>query len=110
MTRNSYGEESSPRPSKTYADPGNKPSTNLVSPALAVQVGGGHYKKMVIQPVEFCEANNLGACESAIVKYISRWRSKDGVQDLEKIKHYVDLLIDLNEKYPRNEPQHPPRL
>jgi hypothetical protein len=41
-------------------------------------------------------ANGLNACETAIVKYISRWREKGGVEDLEKIKHYVDLLIALD--------------
>lgn len=67
--------------------------------ALKNQVGGNHYKEMIIQPIEFCEANGLGACESAIVKYISRWRSKGGYEDLRKIKHYVDLLIEMNERY-----------
>lgn len=68
--------------------------------ALDVQVGGSHYKSMRIQPLEFCVANKLGPCESAIVKYISRWREKGGYEDLRKIKHYVDLLIELDQKYP----------
>ena len=67
---------------------------------LHIQVGGSHYKTMRIQPLEFCVANKLGPCESAIVKYISRWREKGGYEDLRKIKHYVDLLIELDEKYP----------
>ena len=67
---------------------------------LNIQVGGSHYKTMRIQPLEFCVANKLGPCESAIVKYISRWREKGGYEDLRKIKHYVDLLIELDEKYP----------
>lgn len=67
---------------------------------LNIQVGGAHYKSMRIQPLEFCVANKLGPCESAIVKYISRWREKGGYEDLRKIKHYVDLLIELDEKYP----------
>lgn len=65
--------------------------------ALDVQVGGGHYKECPIQPIEYCHGNKLGACESAIVKYATRWREKGGKQDLEKIKHYVDLLIELEE-------------
>lgn len=68
--------------------------------ALDIQVGGAHYKSMRIQPLEFCVANKLGPCESAIIKYISRWREKGGYEDLRKIKHYVDLLIELDEKYP----------
>ena len=67
---------------------------------LNIQVGGSHYKTMRIQPLEFCVANKLGPCESAIVKYISRWREKGGYEDLRKIKHYVDLLMELDEKYP----------
>jgi hypothetical protein len=63
--------------------------------ALNVQVGGDHYKKMKIQPIEFIHANNLPFIEGNIVKYITRWREKNGLKDLEKVKHYVDLLIDL---------------
>lgn len=62
---------------------------------LDVQVGGGHYKGLKIQPIEYIHANNLGYCEANVVKYISRWRSKGGLQDLQKVKHYVDLLIKL---------------
>jgi len=60
-----------------------------------VQVGGEHYKKHKIQPIEFIHANNLPFIEGNIVKYITRWRDKNGIKDLEKVKHYVDLLIDL---------------
>ena len=67
--------------------------------ALAIQVGGSHYKNCKIQPIEYCEANRLGACESAVVKYITRWRDKGGLEDLNKIKHYVDLLIETEQKY-----------
>ena len=63
--------------------------------ALNVQVAGTHYKDMKIQPVEFIHANNLGFLEGCIIKRICRWRAKNGVEDLEKIKHEVDLLIEL---------------
>ena len=62
---------------------------------LEVQVGGGHYKDLKIQPIEYIHANSLEYCEANVVKYISRWKSKGGLQDLEKVKHYVDLLIKL---------------
>ena len=62
---------------------------------LDVQVGGGHYKDLKIQPIEYIHANSLGYCEANVVKYISRWKSKGGLQDLKKVKHYVDLLIKL---------------
>ena len=62
--------------------------------ALDTQVGGNHYKDMAIQPLEYIMANNLSYCEANVVKYISRWKSKGGVEDLRKVKHYIDLLID----------------
>ena len=63
--------------------------------ALDVQVGGDHYKELKIQPIQYIHANNLGYCEGNVVKYITRWRDKGGKADLEKVKHYVDLLIQL---------------
>ena len=66
--------------------------------ALDVQVGGGHYKNMVIQPVEFITKNNLGYIEGCIIKYICRYKNKNGKQDLDKIIHFVELLIDLKYK------------
>lgn len=65
--------------------------------ALDVQIGGSHYQKAAIQPIEYIHANDLSFIEGSIVKYITRWRNKNGVQDLEKIKHYVDLLIELED-------------
>lgn len=66
--------------------------------ALSVQQGGGHYKGMAIQPVEYIHANGLGFCEGSVVKYISRWKSKGGIGDLEKARHFVDLLIELEKR------------
>lgn len=63
--------------------------------ALDTQVGGSHYKDMVIQPVEFIHKNNLGFIEGSIVKYVCRWRSKNGIEDLRKVRHYIDLLIEM---------------
>lgn len=62
--------------------------------ALQTQVGGDHYKDMAIQPIEYILANNLAYCEANVVKYVSRWRQKGGIKDLEKAKHYLDLLIE----------------
>jgi len=74
------------------------------SGALGTQVGGGHYKDMKIQPVEFIHANNIGFIEGCVIKYVARWRTKGGLQDLNKAKHFIDLLIDLegegNERLP----------
>jgi hypothetical protein len=62
---------------------------------LSVQVGGDHYKSLAIQPIEYITKNNLPYCEANVVKYITRWRDKGGKKDLEKAKHYIDLLISL---------------
>jgi hypothetical protein len=63
--------------------------------AMDRQVSGNHYKKYKIQPVEFIYANKVEYCEANIIKYICRHRDKNGLQDLEKAKHYIDLLIEL---------------
>ena len=63
--------------------------------ALGKQVGGGHYKDKAIQPIIYIHANNLGFCEGNVVKYITRWREKNGLADLEKAKHYIELLIEM---------------
>lgn len=66
--------------------------------ALDTQIGGNHYCKYKIQPVEFIHANNIPFIEGCIIKYASRWRDKGGIKDLEKIKHFADLLIELESK------------
>ena len=60
------------------------------------QVGGSHYKGAEIQPWDFVAANNLGFFEGNIIKYVSRWKDKGGVEDLKKARHYLDKLIELS--------------
>lgn len=62
--------------------------------AFNTQVGGNHYKDLPIQPVEFILANGLGFCEGNVVKYICRYKQKNGIQDLKKVIHYAQLLIE----------------
>ena len=64
--------------------------------ALDTQVGGSHYQNMKIQPIEFIQANRLFFCEGNVVKYVVRWRTKNGLEDLKKARHYLDLLIEEN--------------
>ena len=66
--------------------------------ALTRQTGGTHYKGLPIQPVEYIHANGIGFFEGNVIKYVTRWREKGGVQDLEKARHYIDLLIELEGK------------
>lgn len=84
---------------------------------LDIQVGGSHYKKLKIQPAEYNIANNIRSGESDIVQYITRWRDKGGFNDLDKIKHWVDLIKELETKYNPDAPwvknyvpQKPPEL
>lgn len=63
--------------------------------AINSQIGGNHYKDCAIQPVEYIHANSIGYFEGCAIKYLTRWKSKGGVQDLEKAKHYIELLIEL---------------
>lgn len=72
---------------------------DLSTSALDVQVAGDHYKKLAIQPVEYIHANGIGYFEGNVIKYVSRWRSKNGIKDLEKAKHYIELLIELETRH-----------
>jgi hypothetical protein len=58
------------------------------------QIGGSHYKQFKIQPLEYALENGLGICEHAVIKYVSRWRDKGGVEDLRKARHYLDMMIE----------------
>jgi hypothetical protein len=63
--------------------------------ALDTQVAGSHYKTLKIQPVEYIHANGIGYAEGNVIKYLTRWKDKGGIADLEKAKHYIELLIEL---------------
>lgn len=63
--------------------------------ALETQEGGTHYKDMAIQPIEFIHANNIPFAEGCIIKYVCRHRAKNGIKDLEKARHFIALLIEL---------------
>ena len=58
---------------------------------LVAQEGGGHYKNRGIQPIEYSHANNLSASQHSVVKYITRYYDKGGIEDLSKIVHFVLL-------------------
>ncbi len=72
--------------------------------SLDIQVGGSHYKEMAIQPIEFIMKNNIGFMEGNAIKYISRWRSKGGIEDLKKARHYIDMLIEFEQDEPAVDP------
>jgi hypothetical protein len=63
--------------------------------ALDTQEGGSHYKDMLIQPVEFIVKNNLAFLEANVIKYVCRHRNKNGIEDLNKAIHYLELAKEL---------------
>lgn len=63
--------------------------------ALATQEGGNHYKDMKIQPIEFIHANGFDFITGCIIKYAARHRAKNGAEDVRKIIHYCELLLEL---------------
>ena len=63
------------------------------------QVGGIHYVKLPIQPIKYIVENKLGWCEGNIVKYITRYKFKNGIEDLRKAEFYLRMLIEREEEY-----------
>lgn len=70
--------------------------------SLSNQIGGTHYTTLAIQPVEYIHSNKIGFIEGNVIKYVTRWRDKGGIEDLKKAKHFIDLLIDLETKGAKN--------
>jgi len=73
----------------------NPEGSMVTDSPLTSQVGGNHYSKLAIQPVEYIHKNKIPFIEGSVIKYVTRWRSKDGVKDLQKAKHFIELLIEL---------------
>jgi hypothetical protein len=68
--------------------------------ALDTQIGGSHYMDKEIQPVVYIHVNGLGFCEGNVIKYVTRYKEKNGIADLEKARHYLDILIQLEQRKP----------
>jgi len=66
--------------------------------AMDIQVGGNHYKTMAIQPMEYILRNGIGYAEGTAIAYISRWKLKhEGLEDLKKAIHTLEMLIEMHE-------------
>ncbi len=63
--------------------------------SLDEQVGGNHYSKLVIQPAEYCEYNNLPSLESAVIKYVTRHQDKNGEEDIDKAIDLLHMIKDM---------------
>ena len=59
------------------------------------QIGGGHYKDYTIQPVDFITANNVPFLEGCVIKRMMRHKNKNGVEDLDKAIHEIQLIKEL---------------
>jgi len=70
-------------------------SPKVTDSPLKDQVGGNHYSKLAIQPVEYIHKNKIPFIEGSVIKYVTRWRDKGGIKDLQKAKHFIELLIEL---------------
>lgn len=73
----------------------NKISNIRANIAKKKQVGGNHYTGYKIQPIEFITANEIGFIEGNVIKYLLRFKEKNGLQDLDKAIHYIELLKEL---------------
>jgi hypothetical protein len=69
------------------------------------QVAGNHYRDLKIQPVTYIHENGLGFCEGSVIKYVTRHKNKNGVEDLKKAIHFLQLLIEL--EYPEADKPNP---
>lgn len=90
-----YWKPIKPRFPMEGAEPSTDQSVDNAKKALDVQEGGNHYKKYKIQPIEFCYANNIPAIEASVIKYAIRHRDKNGVEDINKAIHLLNILKDL---------------
>ena len=75
----------------------------MCPPPFKKQVGGSHYQNYKIQPTEYILANSLNFCQGNVIKYITRYKDKNGVEDLKKAKHYIEMLIEQYEKFEQEE-------
>lgn len=66
--------------------------------AIESQVGGSHYKDMAFQPIELIAVLRCSFIQGCIIKYISRYKNKNGAQDIKKCIHYAQLAIELKDK------------
>jgi hypothetical protein len=66
--------------------------------ALKEQRGGSHYKDMKIQPIEYVVGNNLSFLQGNVIKYVSRYKNKNGKEDIKKAIHCLELILELEYK------------
>ena len=85
------------QPAPERADGKNIEAGESLLRANARQEGGGHYKQFQIEPWDAIVNWNLGYLDGNAVKYLSRWRHKNGIEDLKKARHYIDKLLEVEQ-------------
>ena len=80
-----------------YSETGSV-NAQLKQSATDTQIGGNHYTKLAIQPMQYSMKNGLDALQHTIIKYVTRFRDKNGIEDLEKAKHCIDMLIEFEKE------------
>lgn len=91
-------QQNPPPVTSKYLDP--QFTSSPIERAIATQIAGEHYRKLKIQPAEFVHANNIPYLEGSIIYYVTRHREKNGVEDLRKARHTLDILIELETAKP----------
>ena len=76
----------------------SRDTTKPSNSAFDKQEAGNHYKHLKIQPMEYALANKLDLAQGNVVKYVTRFRDKNGIEDLRKAIHCIELLIEFEEK------------
>ena len=71
---------------------------HIEAEASSKQIGGDHYSKLKIQPMQYSLANNLNYAQANSIKYITRYKDKNGIEDLKKAIHCIELLIEFEAK------------
>lgn len=87
-----YKSIQTPDPFETKAPTANTKEASIYDPDK-IQVGGNHYAKQKMQPIELVMANEMGFCEGSALKYICRHQDKGGAEDIKKAIHYLQLLL-----------------
>lgn len=67
--------------------------TNNKGKASDIQIGGNHYRDLKIQPFDYITSNSIPWAEGNVIKYVTRWKNKNGIEDLRKAIHVLELLI-----------------
>lgn len=70
------------------------PLNQRIGNPSANQVGGDHYRKYNIQPIEYVLANSMGYLPGCALKYITRYKDKGGAEDIRKAIHYLKLILE----------------